>query len=129
LDLLTHIPNIPDLSDEKKQYRVAGKSNFRHYWWPLVREDTLLLHVMLHVTAFELEWLKGSPNGFHSEVYAMENIMILRNRVQDPMVGSSDQTITAVATLASFEVRTRRLFQWVITNKFLLILSTQKRIC
>lgn len=73
-------------------------------WWPLVQTDNLLFHMMLLVSAFDLEWQKGKPNTFHSEKYTKECIRLLRDRVEDPVNGASNQTIGAVATLASLEV-------------------------
>ena len=72
-------------------------------FWPLVQTDTLLLHAILQVSAFDLEWQKGEPNSHHSEKYAKECIRLLRDRVQDPVYSASNQTIGAVATLASLE--------------------------
>jgi hypothetical protein len=60
--------------------------------------------MMLLVSAFDLEWQRGKPNTFHSEKYTKECIRLLRDRVQDPVSGASNQTIGAVATLASLEV-------------------------
>ena len=72
--------------------------------WRFVQADTFLYHVMLQVSALELEELHGKPNAFHSEVYSRETIQVLRRRVEDPVVAASDQTIWAVATLASLDV-------------------------
>jgi hypothetical protein len=60
--------------------------------------------MMLLVSAFDLEWQRGTPNTFHSGKYTRECIRLLRDRVQDPVNGASNQTIGAVATLASLEV-------------------------
>ena len=58
----------------------------------------------LLVSALDLEWQWEKPNTFHSEKYTKECIRLLRDRVQDPVNGASNQTIGAVATLASLEV-------------------------
>ena len=60
--------------------------------------------MMLLVSAFDLEWQKGKPNTFYSKKYTKECIRLLRDRVEDPVNGVSNQTIGAVATLASLEV-------------------------
>jgi hypothetical protein len=80
-------------------------SPFARSWWPLVQADAFLYHVTLQASAFELEWLRGIPNTYHSEIYASECIRLLRNRVDHSVSGVSDQTIAAVATLAAIEVR------------------------
>ena len=61
-------------------------------------------HVMLQVSAFELEWLRGYPNTYDLDKYHQEGIRMLRDRVQDPVTSVSNETIAAVASLASLEV-------------------------
>jgi hypothetical protein len=52
----------------------------------------------------ELELLQGKPNIFHSERYTRESIRLLRQRIEDPGKSVSNETISAVATLATLEV-------------------------
>jgi hypothetical protein len=73
-------------------------------WWLLVQTDNLLLHTILLVSAFDLESHSEKPNIFHSANYTTECMQLLRTRVQDPVYGASNQTIGAVATLASLAV-------------------------
>lgn len=73
-------------------------------WWSLVQTDNLLFHVMLLVSALDLEWHRENPNISYSERYTRECIRLLRDRVQDPVNGASNPTIGAVATLATLAV-------------------------
>ncbi|KIM94770.1 hypothetical protein OIDMADRAFT_60544 [Oidiodendron maius Zn] len=70
-------------------------------WWSLVQTDNLLFRTILLVSALDLESHSEKPNIFHSERYTIESMQLLRARVQDPVHGTSNQTIGAVATLAS----------------------------
>ncbi|CZR66972.1 uncharacterized protein PAC_16871 [Phialocephala subalpina] len=71
--------------------------------WPLVQSDTFFFNVILQVSAVEMEYLQGRPNTFHSEKYTSESIQMLRKRILDPKIAASDETISAVATLATLE--------------------------
>lgn len=73
-------------------------------WWPLVKTDNLLFHVMLLGSAFDLEWHNQRPNSFRSVAYTKECMRLLRARVEDQACGVNNQTIGAVATLASLAV-------------------------
>ena len=78
-----------------------------------MQADAFLYHVVLQVSAFELEWRRGIPNTFHSEAYARECIRLLKDRVENSVSGISDQTIAAVATLASIEVVVNRSYKYL----------------
>ncbi|KAH6673542.1 hypothetical protein B0J14DRAFT_50692 [Halenospora varia] len=80
-----------------------GSTSFALGWWNMVRADPFLHHVMLQVSAIELESMRGMPNICHSDTYNRECIRQLRDRVEDPICGLSNETIGAVATLASLE--------------------------
>lgn len=71
--------------------------------WPLVQSDAFFFNVILQVSAVELEYLQGRPNTFHSEKYTSESIHMLRKRILDPTTAASNETISAVATLATLE--------------------------
>ena len=73
-------------------------------WWPLVHTDNLLFHTVLLASAFDLESHSGKPNTFYSERYTAECMQLLRARLRDPVCAASNQTIGAVATLASLAV-------------------------
>jgi hypothetical protein len=66
--------------------------------------DSVLFHVILQLSALDLESLKGQNDGTHSNLLKRECMRLLRHRVQDPVLGSSDQTIGAVTLLAAIEV-------------------------
>lgn len=59
---------------------------------------------MLQVSAVDLEWQTGKPNSFSSVKYTRESTRLLRDRLQHPVQGISNETIGAVATLAALEV-------------------------
>jgi hypothetical protein len=80
------------------------RNEFAQSIWPLVQSDKMFHHVMLQISAFELEWLRGYPNKYDLDKYHQEGIRMLRDRVQDPVTSISDETIAAVASLASLEV-------------------------
>jgi hypothetical protein len=61
-------------------------------------------HVMLQVAAVDLEWATGVSNQYHSDAYSKESLRLLREKLEDPISGISDETIGAVATLAVDEV-------------------------
>jgi hypothetical protein len=70
----------------------------------LVQTDNLLFHTILLVSAFDVESHSEKPNILVSANYMTECMQLLRTRVQDPVYGASNQTIGAVATLASLAV-------------------------
>lgn len=68
-------------------------------------EDALLFHATLHLTAFDLQKLKGSTDETKSKLLLNnECIRLLRKRVEDPILGISDQTMGSVLFLAVVEV-------------------------
>ncbi|KUJ17158.1 uncharacterized protein LY89DRAFT_72922 [Mollisia scopiformis] len=71
--------------------------------WGLLQSDVFYHTVILQVSAVELELLQGKPNTFHSDKYTRESMRILRSRIEDPNEAVSDQTMSAVATLATLE--------------------------
>ncbi len=81
-----------------------GASPFWHAWWQLVHSDRVLYHVMLSKSALQLEHAQSKRNAYNSEEYTRESIRTLRARIEDPIAGSSDQSISAVAVLAGLEV-------------------------
>ena len=70
----------------------------------MARTDNLLFHTMLLVSVFDLESRSEKPNIFYLERYTEECMQLLRDRIQDPVYGASNQTIGAVATLATLAV-------------------------
>lgn len=73
------------------------------YWLPLVWTDNLLFHVMLQQSALSLETLGPGSTDFRSKDLRTECISLLRNRVQDAALSTSDGTISAVALLVALE--------------------------
>ena len=73
-------------------------------WWPVVRDDPVLFHVTLLLSCLSLESLQEQKNCLQSKQLLTECISLLSTRVQDPLLGVSDETIVAVANLATIEV-------------------------
>ena len=61
------------------------------------------MHVILQISAINLEQLRGEE-ARRSRLLMGECIRLLRDRVQDQVLGVSDQTLVAVANLAAIEV-------------------------
>ena len=66
----------------------------------------MLFHAILHLSAFRLEQKYPQRSHVLSSQLMGECVRLLRDRVEDAGVGLgvSDQTISAVATLAGIEV-------------------------
>jgi hypothetical protein len=82
-------------------------------WWPFIQSDSLLFHVALLISSLSLEESKDPKEGnrsthllggWNSRQLQAECIRQLSDRVQDQVLGTSDQTIVAVANLAAIEV-------------------------
>ena len=73
-------------------------------WWPFVRTDSVLFHVILLLSALSLESLLYQKDGRYSRQLLGECVSLLSARTLDPVLGLSDQTIVAVANLATVEV-------------------------
>lgn len=82
-------------------------------WWPFIQSDSLLFHVALLLSSLSLEESKDPKEGnrtrhllggWNSRQIQAECIRQLSDRVQDQVLGTSDQTIVAVANLAAIEV-------------------------
>ena len=68
--------------------------------------DQVLFHATLALSAFDLETLRGEVCYSQPKlVLNKECIRLLRERVADPDLGISDQTIGSVLFLAIVEVR------------------------
>lgn len=75
------------------------------YYVPLVWTDEVLFHAILELSASRMMHYSSTRSGIVAPYRIMgECIRLLAERVQDPVLGISDQTISAVATLASLEV-------------------------
>jgi hypothetical protein len=79
-------------------------------WWPFIQSDSLLFHVALLLSSLSLEEAKDPKKGnrsrhllggWNSRQIQAECIRQLSDRVQDHVLGISDQTIDAVANLVA----------------------------
>ncbi|KAI9717696.1 MAG: hypothetical protein M1828_007099 [Chrysothrix sp. TS-e1954] len=75
-------------------------------WWPFVRDDIVLFHVVLELSALHPAAEASPPNSLTArrakEVMA-ECLRLLKDRLEDPFLRASDQTIAAVANLLAIE--------------------------
>lgn len=108
-DLLTADIHKPDLSSAVYKtfpWQPACSTNpTTTYVVPLVLQDTVLFHAVLAFSALRLRREKARSLGVNLRVLDSECIRLLRERVESgDAIGISDQTISAVATLAAVEV-------------------------
>jgi hypothetical protein len=74
--------------------------------WPtLAGTDSLLFHSNLQVSARSLERRQGLKWSKYSDIVARECVRLLRERVQDPVLGLSNHTLGAIARMMEVEVR------------------------
>jgi hypothetical protein len=73
-------------------------------WWPFIREDPVLFHVVLLLAALSYEQLTPETDSRRSKMLMTESIRLLKDRVLDDTLGTTDQTIVAVANLLTIEV-------------------------
>lgn len=105
LNLVTNATHLTDLSTIVfRSYPFFKTNSVIRLWWPFIQTDRVLFHVILQLSALNLETLKSQPDGDHSRQLMRECIRLLRERVQDEILGISDQTIVAVANLTAIEV-------------------------
>lgn len=87
-----------------RSFPFFNTSAVAQLWWPFIQADTLLFHVILLLSAINYEQLTQENDLRRSKVLMIESLRLLRNRVQDETLGTSDQTIVAVANLLTIEV-------------------------
>ena len=73
----------------------------------MASDDILLFHATLQMSALDLETVNGKNELTKSKsLLSRECISLLRERLQDEQLGTSDGTIAAVLFLAIVEVTT-----------------------
>jgi hypothetical protein len=105
--LLTNELDLKTVVYESFPWQPASETNpTTTYFVPLVWSDSVLFHATLQLTVLRLR-NRVQRKTVNSGLLAAECIRLLRDRVENsaPENGVSDQTITAVATLAAVEVR------------------------
>jgi hypothetical protein len=75
-------------------------------WWPFIQADAVLFHVVLLLAVLSYERLRPKDDSHRSKMLMTESIRLLKDRVLDETIGTSDQTIVAVANLLTIEVCT-----------------------
>jgi hypothetical protein len=89
-------------------WQPASETNpITTYYVPLVWNDIVLFHATLQLSAMRLQSHQAKIAGLNPHQLSAECIRLLRDRVENEelQLGISDQTISAVATLAAIEVR------------------------
>ncbi|TKA74534.1 hypothetical protein B0A49_02985 [Cryomyces minteri] len=84
-----------------RSFPFFARSPIVQLWWPYVRTDDVLFHVTLLLSSISLELLHHQQGGRYSNRLLGECISLLKDRVEDPVLGTSDHTIVAVANLAN----------------------------
>ena len=74
-------------------------------WWPFVQNDAVLFHIVLLLSVLNIEALTNRRESRASKVVLGECVRLLAERLADPVQGLSDQTIVAVANLATISVK------------------------
>lgn len=72
-------------------------------WWPFVREDELLFHVVLLLSSLDRSHLQSDAETVHSRELLGQCLQLLTIRVQDPVASINDHTIVSIACLAAME--------------------------
>jgi len=58
--------------------------------------DPFLQYVIFQVTAIDLEYLQRVPNMYHSLTFSAKSLRLLRERLEDALLVTSNETICAV---------------------------------
>lgn len=72
-------------------------------WWPFVRGDDVLFHVILLLSSIDRTRMQPQADNAHTRELLDESLGLLNRRVQDPVLGTSDPTMVAIACLAAME--------------------------
>jgi hypothetical protein len=79
--------------------------NPRKEWFSSAIQDHALFHVALSHAAGNLGLLMQKGDSVESLIHRMEAVRIINERLNDMSCGIGDGTIAAVASMASYEVR------------------------
>ena len=84
-------------------------TDFRKGWWSFAMNDKAFFYIALSHAASDcdLSLRKGDP--IEAVSYRMEAIKIVNQRLGIPQYCTTDETISAVAALANYEVSEERL--------------------
>ncbi|EMC98247.1 hypothetical protein BAUCODRAFT_23055 [Baudoinia panamericana UAMH 10762] len=72
-------------------------------WWPFVRADEVLFHVVLLLSSLDRANLQGSNDSLHTRRLLDQCLTLLNTRVMNPVAGINDHTLVAVSSLAAME--------------------------
>lgn len=72
-------------------------------WWPFFRDNQLLFHVVLLLSALDRDKLQGHNNSIHSKQLLDQCLQLLNQQVQTSETGTNDYTLTSIAALAALE--------------------------
>ncbi|KAK4889150.1 hypothetical protein LTR27_012053 [Elasticomyces elasticus] len=71
-------------------------------WWPFVRGDDVLFHVVLLLSGLDRDYLREQHDSVHSRSLMDQCLSLLNARILTPE-GTNDGTIVAIASLAAME--------------------------
>lgn len=75
-------------------------------WWEWAGQDAVLFHATLHLAAFDLSELAGEHSQIMSkQLLNRDCIRLLRERIEDPILGIGDQTMGSILFLIIVDVR------------------------
>ncbi|KAK5119777.1 hypothetical protein LTR85_007353 [Meristemomyces frigidus] len=72
-------------------------------WWPFVRGDEVLFHVILLLSGLDREHLQAQDDSIHSRQMLDQCLTLLNARVRDPVASVNDHTLVAIASLVAME--------------------------
>ncbi|KAI9710308.1 MAG: hypothetical protein M1820_002802 [Bogoriella megaspora] len=86
-----------------RSFPFFNTKNIVDIWWPFLRNDELLFNVVLYLSAESLESLQPGEASSSANVLMTHCIRLLRERVAEPGLGTTNETIVAVANLMAIE--------------------------
>lgn len=72
-------------------------------WWPFVRDDEVLFHIVLLLSGLDRQHLTGQHDTVHTRQLLGKSLSLLNGRIQDPVAGTNDHTLVSIASLAAME--------------------------
>jgi hypothetical protein len=72
-------------------------------WWPFLRADETLFHILLYLSARNLESVSEQADGGQSKLVKIEALRLLNNAIQGNHQ-ASDQNLVSVANFITIEV-------------------------
>jgi hypothetical protein len=78
--------------------------NSKEEWMRFAITDTALLHVTLVISALHVALLRGKEFSVDAFRHQREAVKVLNDKLNDPILSSTDSTILAISCLSLIEV-------------------------